>query len=107
MAHHPLATVLQQLRTLVQGGTAGDLTDGQLLNRFATLQDQPAFEAVMQRHAGLVWGVCLRVLRNRLVNLLYAFPETRSADSEVAGLAELSQHASAAWARLLIERKRT
>jgi hypothetical protein len=47
------------------------------------------------------------LLRDRLVNLLYAFPAVRAEDSQVAALSDLAQYASAAWARLLIERKRT
>jgi RNA polymerase sigma factor (sigma-70 family) len=49
-------------------GTIGDLTDGQLLERFAT--DQPevaelAFSALVERHEALVWRVCLAILRDR------------------------------------------
>src|SRR5437660_11897536 len=66
MAHNPLATVLDHLRTLAQGAEPADaLTDGQLLEQFTARHDRGAFELLLQRHAGLVWGVCCRVLRNQ------------------------------------------
>jgi WD40 repeat protein len=41
------------------------LDDSQLLRRFASAQDQGAFEALVRRHGPLVLGLCLRVLDNR------------------------------------------
>jgi RNA polymerase sigma factor (sigma-70 family) len=41
---------------------ACDQTDAQLLARFATGHDEAAFEALLRRHGGLVWGVCRRAL---------------------------------------------
>ena len=38
------------------------LSDGQLLERFASHQEQSAFEALLARHGPMVWGVCLRAL---------------------------------------------
>jgi RNA polymerase sigma factor (sigma-70 family) len=63
MAPSPLTLVLQHLRQVVGGRTEGDPTDGQLLRRFVRGHDEAAFAALMQRHAGLVHGVCWRVLR--------------------------------------------
>jgi RNA polymerase sigma-70 factor (ECF subfamily) len=40
------------------------LTDGQLLERFRTRQDEAAFEALVHRHGPVVLGVCRRVLHN-------------------------------------------
>jgi RNA polymerase sigma factor (sigma-70 family) len=40
------------------------LTDGQLLERFADGQTEAAFTALVQRHGPMVLGVCERVLRH-------------------------------------------
>ena len=59
--------VLGQLQTLYNLGVVGDLTDGQLLERFATDADEAAelaFSALVERHEAMVWRVCLAVLRD-------------------------------------------
>ncbi len=45
-------------------GAVGGLSDGQLLGCFATRRDEAAFEALIQRHGPMVWGVCRRILRD-------------------------------------------
>jgi len=35
-----------------------ELPDAELLGRFTTARDEPAFEAIVRRHGPLVWGVC-------------------------------------------------
>ncbi|WP_165067921.1 RNA polymerase sigma factor [Paludisphaera rhizosphaerae] len=54
----------KELRTLVEVGCTGDLTDGQLLERFQrrSASSETAFEALVDRHAAMVWGVCRRSL---------------------------------------------
>jgi len=60
--------VLCQLRTLYNLGSIGSLTDGQLLERFATDADELAelaFSALVERHQAMVWRVCLAILRDQ------------------------------------------
>jgi RNA polymerase sigma factor (sigma-70 family) len=60
----PLGTVLRHLRKLALPPGTSELTDKQLLQRFAARREEDAFTALMQRHGGLVWGVCRHVLRH-------------------------------------------
>jgi HlyD family secretion protein len=58
-------SILRQLRTLYNLGTIGDLTDGQLLERFATDGNEVAelaFSALVERHEAMVWRVCLAIV---------------------------------------------
>ncbi|MHB1561274.1 MAG: RNA polymerase sigma factor, partial [Isosphaeraceae bacterium] len=53
------------LRALFDAGTAIGLTDGQLLERFATVHGpsaEPAFAALVERHGPMVWRVCRAIL---------------------------------------------
>ena len=57
--------VLRELRTLFSVGTIRDLTDGQLLERFATDRGEAAeqaFAALVERHGPMVLRVCRGVL---------------------------------------------
>ncbi len=61
------AGVLRELRAIIDGGTVAGLTDGQLLERFAShrgAEAEPAFTALVMRHGPLVFGVCQSLLRN-------------------------------------------
>lgn len=63
MATGQMGTVLSCLRrTLV--GEGEQRSDGQLLERFITLGEEVAFEALVRRHGAMVLGVCRRVLGN-------------------------------------------
>jgi RNA polymerase sigma factor (sigma-70 family) len=54
--------VLLQVERLFATGTVAGLTEGQLLDRFATRRDESAFEALLQRHGPMVMGVLRRFL---------------------------------------------
>jgi RNA polymerase sigma factor (sigma-70 family) len=57
-------TVLGHISQLVGTPPAGDLTDGQLLQRYTSDREKAAFAALLRRHGRLVWGVCRHVLRH-------------------------------------------
>ena len=65
MTAAPLTKVVEYVRRVVGPAAAADISDGLLLERFLRQQDARAFEILVQRHAGLVLGVCERVLRHR------------------------------------------
>jgi RNA polymerase sigma factor (sigma-70 family) len=54
----------REFQTLFSVGTLGGLSDGTLVERFAAHRDEAAFEALVQRHCSMVWGVCRRILRD-------------------------------------------
>ncbi len=59
--------VMRELRAIIDGGTVAGLTDGQLLERFAShrgAEAELAFTALVMRHGPLVFGVCQSLLRN-------------------------------------------
>jgi RNA polymerase sigma factor (sigma-70 family) len=56
--------ILRHIRKLAVAPGTSDLTDPQLLERFAAHQAEDAFAALMQRHGQLVWSVCRHVLRH-------------------------------------------
>jgi DNA-directed RNA polymerase specialized sigma24 family protein len=61
----PPTVVLKNLHTLFQVGTAGGLTDGQLIERFLNQRDdggEAAFRALVERHAKMVLRVCRDVV---------------------------------------------
>ena len=59
--------LLKHLHTLYDVGVIGDLTDGQLLERFVIRRDAAAeavFSTLIERHGPMVLRVCLQVLGN-------------------------------------------
>ena len=62
MANGQLNGVIQNLRRSALMSDEGGLTDAQLLDAFILHAEEAAFEALVRRHAPMVWGVCLRVL---------------------------------------------
>jgi RNA polymerase sigma factor (sigma-70 family) len=60
-------TIRRQLRTLFNLGAIGELSDGQLLERFATQDGEAAelaFAALVERHGPMVVRVCRKTLRD-------------------------------------------
>ncbi len=58
---------LKQIETLFRTGTAGGLTDGQLIERFVERRGEDAesaFAALVDRHGAMVLRVCRQVLRS-------------------------------------------
>lgn len=61
MTHRGLASVIEFVRSLATDRVE-DLTDTQLLHLFASRHDEDAFSLLVQRHGGMVWGLCERML---------------------------------------------
>ena len=55
---------LDQIRRLLFNQRVGQSSDADLLARFARNGDEDAFAALVQRHGGLVWHACRRMLRD-------------------------------------------
>jgi len=55
--------LLQHIRRLVGTRPDDQLSDRELLRRFAVWSDQDAFTTLVRRHSALVWRVCRRALR--------------------------------------------
>jgi RNA polymerase sigma factor (sigma-70 family) len=62
MANGELGLVVRHIHQLAGNHGLDDLSDGQLLERFAGRRDEAAFAALVRRHGPLVLGVCRRVL---------------------------------------------
>ncbi|MFI5387336.1 MAG: sigma-70 family RNA polymerase sigma factor [Fimbriimonadales bacterium] len=54
--------LFKQIETLFRTGTAGGLTDGQLLERFVQRRDEAAFAVLVDRHGAMVLRVCRQIL---------------------------------------------
>jgi RNA polymerase sigma-70 factor (ECF subfamily) len=59
-----LRPVLRRLRGLAASAAARELTDRQLLERFAARHEEAAFALLVRRHGPMVHGVCRRLLRH-------------------------------------------
>jgi RNA polymerase sigma factor (sigma-70 family) len=64
MPQHDLTVALRHLCHSAGLSPASDLTDRQLLDRFAADRDEAAFAALVRRHGAAVLGACRRVLGN-------------------------------------------
>jgi RNA polymerase sigma factor (sigma-70 family) len=59
-----LRTIVSHIHHLAGVSDTHELTDRQLLQRFADRRDEAAFAALVRRHGALVFGVCRRTLGN-------------------------------------------
>ncbi len=57
-------SIIRHLRRAALLHEAGDMTDGQLLERFLAMREEAAFEVLLRRHGPMVQGVCRRILCN-------------------------------------------
>src|SRR5437870_6360062 len=62
MANAQAGIVLRHIRELVTTEATGQLSDGELLQRFRERQEEAAFAVLVRRHGPLVWGVCRNLL---------------------------------------------
>jgi RNA polymerase sigma factor (sigma-70 family) len=63
MAQGHLGVLITEIRRLAAPPGSGDVSDGELLERFTSRQDATAFAALVHRHGPMVLGACRRVLR--------------------------------------------
>lgn len=59
-----MSSSIHQLMDLIHESEGSEHTDAQLLRQFASTRDPHAFELLLKRHTGLVWGVCRRIVRH-------------------------------------------
>lgn len=60
----PMSKLIQHFCNFALLGNEPKWTDAQLLESFVSRHDEAALEALVRRHAPMVWRVCLRILRN-------------------------------------------
>jgi RNA polymerase sigma factor (sigma-70 family) len=65
MADGNLRTLVQYMRRTATPHRSASLSDGQLLERFLSYQDEAAFEVLVWRHGSMVFDVCRRLLRHQ------------------------------------------
>ena len=58
MATGQWAVVLRHVQGLFHGESVAGLSEGQLLDRFASTRDETAFGTLLARHGPMVLGVC-------------------------------------------------
>ena len=59
--HFPRVAI-SDLGRVFRGETVAGMTEWQLLQRYVEARDETAFDAILARHAPMVWGVCRRML---------------------------------------------
>src|SRR5262245_44282742 len=61
---HELGTFFRRLRHVLASPAIEGVSDGCLLERYVSRQDEGAFAALLERHGPMVLGVCRRLLKN-------------------------------------------
>src|SRR5438093_11154662 len=64
MSQKAFGPILRHIHKLLGKQMAAGLTDRQLLERFYADREEAAFTALVERHGGMVLGVCRRVLQD-------------------------------------------
>jgi RNA polymerase sigma factor (sigma-70 family) len=85
MERTPLHNAVRDLRALLVRGQLASLSDAELLDRFCRRGDDTAFALLVDRHGGMVWRVCRRILCHH----------QDAEDSYQATFMALAQHAAA------------
>ncbi|HKB42046.1 MAG TPA: sigma-70 family RNA polymerase sigma factor, partial [Gemmataceae bacterium] len=88
-------TIVRHVRQMMLPAQTQTLSDSQLLEHFQASRDEAAFAALMQRHSGLVWIICRRVL-GHTQDAEDAFQATFLALSRQGGVIRKSE-AVASW----------
>src|SRR5947207_785272 len=65
MTQSTLSPVVRHIRRLVAADSGQELSDSELLERFAANREERAFATLFRRHGPLVWSVCYSVLHHR------------------------------------------
>jgi RNA polymerase sigma factor (sigma-70 family) len=65
MTQTSLSPVVRHIRRLVAADLGRELSDTELLQRFAADREERAFAALFRRHGPLVWSICYSVLHHR------------------------------------------
>ena len=58
MAGRHFGAVVRRIERIFAAGSVAGLSEGELLERFATRGDEAAFEAILARHGPMVLGIC-------------------------------------------------
>ncbi len=64
MAGRHFGAVYRRIERIFAAGSVAGLSEGELLERFATRGDEAAFEAILARHGPMVLGICRKLLRD-------------------------------------------
>jgi RNA polymerase sigma factor (sigma-70 family) len=65
MATGQFKRIIEHLCDITIREDGAGLTDGQLLGHFIEFRDDASVAALVRRHGPMVWGACLRILRNQ------------------------------------------